>query len=406
METLNYRKVLILSLLGLLVVALIIWCGLWLLTSKIVISTDPAATIFVRQAESDFEEIGKGLGTYKTRSKSPVFVESRLNEKSTQKSIEPVRRKETHVSLELKETAAADYFADGPIIYPHIDGKFMYGINPNTNSLTVKPLRNVKARAPRVPLLPFLKQIIWFDTKNFLYITLGRGAGIAGAGPADDHSEINFIDAANIGNNLLLVAEDGVYLGKNRSIDRVKKVSALTANASHNVFATPDHFYYTSLLYEDIADESDEPVGKQTIVAVFDINGKKTVEHRLAIGDLIKNVVEIDQQVFVLLSESGLCFVDSATNTSQTKSFSLGKVEDLVTYNGRLLLLGEGGLWEYDRLGDAYYRLASYPQDEGYTPKSLVVLGKSLYFSTTTSRTTAQGKSSAASSRVYEVKLP
>lgn len=399
---LKNHKLTIYAALGLTGLLVVIWTILQLFTSTISVSTHDYASIYAKQGGTDFKKIGTGRAVLKTRNKEAVFIEARLNEQITQRSVIPQRRQTQQISLGLRPLVEPKSFAEGPVIYPLVDGQFIHGINPHTNSLTVKRLEGSDGTLPDVPLLPFLKQIIWFDRQNFLYITLGRGAGIYGNSTDHGHGSLSYSAAATNGSAIALLGTDGVYLAENRDLANAQKISSYIDNSAPNIFMSNDRIFRISLIYEPIVEEQDEPLGKETELLAFNLDGRREEEMRLPIKTPVRKMVTLENGELGLLSDEGLHFLKVGIGESNKKEFSFGKVQDFVEYKGHLLLLGESGLWEYNRSASEYYKLANYPMGEGYVPDSLTIFRNNLYFSTSNK---AGGTSSRGKSTVYIINL-
>ena len=66
------------------------------------VSAPQDAKIFAKQDSDNFKELGSANVTYKTKSKSTVFFEARLNDQVSQKSFMPQANKTENVKLDFK----------------------------------------------------------------------------------------------------------------------------------------------------------------------------------------------------------------------------------------------------------------------------------------------------------------
>src|SRR5688500_16843798 len=115
------RKLLIKLIAGLVVVIGIVLFWLWFSTATIAVAANPEATMYARQGDQDFKEIGKGQASFRTRSLDTVFVEARLQDNATQKAVAPIKRQKVRVELATEPLAETKFLARGPLIYPHIE---------------------------------------------------------------------------------------------------------------------------------------------------------------------------------------------------------------------------------------------------------------------------------------------
>lgn len=408
MEALNRRK-LVLGLAVTAAVILFVLLILKLFTATISIKTNnPNAKIFVKQGSGEFSEIGVGEAKYKTRSSAVVFVEARLSDQVSQKSVAPKRLRNTRVSLELEQLAAAKFIATAPLLYPHIENGFVYGINPHTNGFEAQPIENNNAVPPVLPQLPFLKRIVWFDAQNYIYATQGRGVGVISSdlGKQISHQSLSYSDAVAANRDaVVLLAADGVYLAKSIDIEQTTKIASTVEHSEPNLTADDEFIYFSSLIFETGTEEDQQPPAKETKLEVFNLNGQKAHEFTLPFKEKVYKVAAVDETTLALLSPAGLTLLDIKSGQTRNEVFSFGEVQDMLIFNGRLLLLGAAGLWEYDKTGSEYHKIATYPAGEEYVKNSLVVIGNELYFSTSAKEEELLKQSTSAKSAIYQLPL-
>lgn len=376
-------------------------------TATITVKTDPTADIYVRQGgTADYKKIGTGTAGFKTRSEDLTFVESRYKDQVSQTAVTPRRRQNIQIEVKLQPLVKAQRISEGPLAYLHVQGNLVFGLNPQVNNLSVKPLVKTSTNLPRLPALPFLRQLIWTNNDSYIYVSLGQGAGMVRAGVVKLDG-LPYISAAISRNRTLaLLASDGVYLAESSNIGRARKIGSTVQNSTPSIFADNEGIYFSSLVYEEPTDESDEPVGKETQLGVFNTKGKKVENFTLAIKNPLYTITPVNKTMLALLSQSELTLLDRANGSTETKSFSFGKVRDMLMYKDKLLLLGDAGLWEYSLAQNTYHKVATYPEGEEYVANSLTVSGSKLYLSTSVSdEQLLSSQSSSAQSSVYQLSL-
>jgi hypothetical protein len=379
---------------------------LWLTTSTIAVTSQPDAQIFIRQDGSESEYAGTGRAVFRTRSSATVFVEARAEGRVTQQAVKPRRARTTAADLQLRELAETRAIAEGPLIFPHIEKGFIYGINPRTKSLAVNPLGRADRLEPALPNLPFVKRIIWLGSaSHFLYVSQGRGTGVIGG--RQPRAGLPYTDAALLPgtSDLALLAADGVYLARRANFQTASKIADTTANSAPSIFADGGRIFFASLIFEELEQEADQPRGVETRLLVFGRGGEQQHDFRLELTEPIYKIVALDDDTAGLLTGTGLTELELASGKTAERAFDFGRVRDLIVFRDRRLLLSETGLWEYDAASGASYKIAGYPTGEEYTDNSLAVINGALYFSTSIKRDELLKDSTAARSSVYRVVL-
>lgn len=404
----NNKKLIVIIIASLVGIIIIAFLFIKFTTATINVTTQENAKIYSKQGTVEFKEVGRGKATISTRESSQVIIEARLNGQVVQKPVTPQKNKSITVDLQFKPLVEAKYFAPGPLIYPYIENGFIYGINPNTNGLSVSAIEGNTNSEPTLPLLPFMKQVFWTSSNNFTYVTLGRGAGFVRNNQIEEGNYSNNVAMAKSdSNNYILLNKNGYYFSPQFNLGKVTKLADIPNNSSPSVFADNNYLYAVSLIYNESKDEGDvEPTGKETNLLIFDTNGNKIKETKLALTQEVNKVVSINKSKIAILSSDGIFILDLGTNNIQVKSFSFGDVQDMVIYKDRLILMGSDGLWQYNYDSDEYYKVATYPENQEYTPGSLVVLNKNLYFSTSvTKEALLKDKALIIRSGVYKIEF-
>lgn len=409
----RFNKTLFYLLLGLAALLIGVFFALRLLTATITITGPAESEIYVKQGTEGFQQIGISQATFKTRSLETVYVEARLNQQVSQAEIAPKRRENLVVDIEIRPLAQAQRLASGPLIYPRIDDGYIYGINPNINNLAVEPLGQGTKSHPPLPLLPFLKKVVWQNSQNYYYLTLDGRAGIVRNSKSvfDDPGEQSlegkaYDDVVNLGTGKFgLMASDGLFMFNGVSLSSSAKLAGPVNNSTSSLFVSGKHLYVSSLIYEEEGAAHEELRGQETILEVFNLEGKKIQDYNLPIAEPIYRAVSQNGPSITLLTASGLYLFDTQTQALQLKTFSFGTVRDLLAHKDKLLLLGTSGLWEYQNDTGQYYKVAAYPDGEEYVIDSLATLNGKVYFSTSISEGAFSDASSSANSNIYQLDL-
>ncbi len=350
-------------------------------SSTFIISAPQNANIFVKQDSETFKEIGKTNATYKSRSKSTVFFEARLNDQVSQKSYSPQGNSTTNVNLDFKPLVNAQPFANGALTNLFIENGFVYGINANTNSLTASPILPSTSVAPNVLLLPFLKQAIWKNSTNYYAVTLGRGTQVIENNKILDGNLLPYSSIAVGKSNSVLLGKDGYYFAESNNLNKTKKLTDLKPQTEPQVFADNTYLYTISLVLNKTTNEDEVPTGKESNFIIYDQNGTQKFNITLPIKDQIYKIIALDSNNVMALTNNQLLFINLKEKSITPQDFSFGQVKDMVVYKNKILLLGSGGLWEYDNTSKQYSKVATYPTTQEYVPYSLTVLSDNLFFS-------------------------
>jgi len=376
-------------------------------TTTINITAPQDAKIFIKQASNSFSEIGTTTATYKTRDAGVIIVEARDDGRVVQRSVTPAHNKTKTINLEFQPLVSAQIFSQGSLTNLFIQNGFTYGINSHTNNIAAFPILPSIGLSPILPsTLPFLKQVIWKNPKNFTAITLGRGSIVVKDNVIEDNENYPFSMVGVGQKNAVLLGKDGFYFSTDTDVSKTNRLSELIQNSIPQVFADSTYLYGVSLINEPIKDESDHPVGKETNLILYDQNGKQVNNFTVPIKSSIYKVVALNNSTLAILSENQLVLVDTNTKKITTQDFSFGFVKDMVIYKNKLLLLGSDGLWQYNTSTTEYYKIALYPPNQEYVPFSLTVLDGSLFFSTSvTSKALKEKTGPTVTNGVYKISL-
>lgn len=392
----------------------------WYFSSTILISGPPSAQVFVKQGGQSFKEIGKGTASYKTKSEDTVFIEVRSGESTTQKSQKPVRRKTESVRLALKDTVEATRIGPGPMTHFHTENGFVYGINPNTNSLDVKSMSGSRS-VPTLPLLPFLKQVFWVNSSNFIYVSSSKGTGVISSDAARNVANLPYYAASKSSTGkIALLGSNGLYVANGLDLKSAKKIAEAKSNVSSFLFSDDGSIYYGWLEFSE-HEETDEiswfgnrgeaesheedPTIQDVKLNIYTHEGSSLHELTLPIQSQVLKVLSTGDNVVAVLAGDGLRVVDLKTKETRLVEFSLGEVRDMVLVDKKIVVLGSSGLWELDTGKGEASKVSYFPGNEEYVPSSLTLSGEDLYFSSRSSSSDLVSGSSTQSS-ILKVVLP
>lgn len=393
----NRKKTLVGAILGLIALFGMFWFYSWFLTATIMV-TSPQADIYIKQG--NVEVSAKGRATFRTRSTEKVFIEAKKDGSAAQKYVQPERRQTINVSLDLKQPVEAERVGTGPLSHSLIEDGFIYGINPYNGYLGVEPLAgNDTNQLPKIPFLPSLAQVVWRDSRNFIYITSTEGAGVVSTQPGASVEGLIYTAAASSDDITALLDSKGLYLANGIDAKNAKKIDSAQTNVPPFLFADDRFVFYGWSVFEDVHGnqdeepavsvedeeaEEDDPGIESSRLKIFNHSGERLYEITIPSKDQVYKILSVNESELVALAGDGLFIInlDSDEPKTEGKTFSFGRVRDMVMADSRLLLLGPAGLWEYSLDNDEYYKMASYPVGGEYVPTTLTAQGSTLYFST------------------------
>lgn len=379
-------------------------------TSRFVINAPQNSKIFVKQNSNSFSELGTTTAKYNTNSSSEVYFEARLDGQVSQKSFKPKSHHTETVNLSFQPIINAQLFAKGALTSIFIENGFIYGINPHTNALAAFPIIPSQTTAPNVPLLPYLKQIIWKNSKNFYAVTLGRGTQVVENNTRFEGNQLPYGAIATGRENSILVGNNAYYFSQNTNLNKTVKLSDFIKNSEPNVFADFNFLYAVNTINDisskEVSNNDDTVIvtPKETNLLIFNQSGQQKYNLNLDIKSKIYKLLSIDQNTLIALTENKLNIIEINTKKVTEKDFSFGVVKDMVLYNNKLLLLGSDGLWQYSIDNNQYTKVAKYPSSQEYVANSLTVLNGSLFFSTSATKEAIKNQSgSDVTNAIYKI---
>ena len=407
------RKAVTVTVLSLIFIVLCVIFYLWYTTATILIKSS-GADIYVSEQKdrSSFKKIGFSEAAYRTRTQGNLYIEARGKQgQATQKPIQPKRRTTTTINLTLNEIIQVEPVTDLAFTYPLITKGYIFGINGNTNSLSMKSINN-SAKAPLLPYLPELKKVIWYGEGDFAWVSYNRQSGYVNNWGktyiTEGDEPLPNIDIDRQGNTTALLSNAELRLSTGNDPYKSKRIASALNTDPSRVFVSPKYISMTSFNTSSASSEegvSDIPTGAD--LTVYTHSG--VLKQRISLPknvDIIYKVEYLGDEQLGVLSDGKMYVVDIEDGSFTRKDFAFGTVNDLVAYKGRILLMGNTGLWSYDLDKDNYYRVANYANGETYVDNSLTVLDDQLYFSSSLKGSSSWGKpDTQANNRMYRVDL-
>lgn len=370
----------------------------WFVTSTVTITASDA--VIVVKQDDKTTTFNSSPAVFKTRSIATVFIEARRSDDGiTQRGIVPKRRQNTRIALEVQALARAELVNQAPYIYPLIENNLIFGIRPYNGDIAVSNIIGSDSGAlPKLPGLYDLKQILWRDSKNFIYVTKLKGTGVASTQPGLIRRDLPYTAVAAVdADRTALLSRFGLHLStKGLDIADAPVIAEPRNDTLPFVFADRRFIFYG---WPDVAASQDQ--GKRTssdeasereaevngtILSIYTPGGDVAGQFRVAIKTKVHKILSLDEQRIVILADDGLYITSLRGKGTRKESFLFGVVKDMALYRNRLLLLGSAGLWEFDSSDETYHKTATYPVGEEYVPYSLAVINNALYFSTSVAK--------------------
>ena len=359
------------------------------------ITTETGADIYVStERGGEYKKIGTGDAKYSTR-KVPitVYVSVTKGDKKTLSSTHLLRGDNKKMKLSLKNRVQASKLYEGALSYVNIEGPIVQGILPDEYSIVSFRTDREEELRPEFVGIPYLSKIVWYDANNFVYRTFDKevglfksGTDLSTAGMVNDISLVDgskpnfedyplFYDVSKYPRKpLVAISSLGVFLSDNMGTTLKQIVKPLNDSGdTYSLFTTENNIF----LYKQLdASEQEETTSHKSKLSVneYDYTGKliKTLD---VPGSSIKGIVEKDNIVYIL-TDTGLVTVKDGRVGDLSLYFSY--VRDIVLFKGKLLILGDEGLW----LADDNSLFLMYSFDDGAVglSKSISVSGDKLIF--------------------------
>jgi hypothetical protein len=384
----------------LIVVVLVIFVGglaFWLTNKSHVSITAPeGAEILVSEnPDEEPESIGTGSAKYSTRKTGDLFIIVKKDGQQTQTSAQLEHRKTKDVNVTLIAQANRQKVADEGLSHIYFGQEFIYGINPNTRSISYFPTGVNQIPDQNYSLLPYASKVIWTDPTNFTFNTYGEGVKqVVGGNLFEDIDEgeglglSEFFDFDQAPNKpLVLLNETGVYLSDGFSIPGTTEITNLSSpSGTLAVFADQDQIYLANQTFEEVEEESDKPNPVESKVSIFGYDGSEKGNIVLPKPQEVNKVELVNNKTYVVLAEDQLYFMDKDTRDIQSAPYYFANSKDFIVVNNQLLVLNSRGLWKFDTDKKAYYLVSEFQEDEEYVAGSLTTMDDGVYFSSKSSR--------------------
>jgi len=414
-EVIKYKikKVLITFFALVFMIVVLIFIFIELNKAKLVIITEENADIYATQERgAEMVRVGTTKATFKTNSENVVYIEVRSGAAATHTSAEVKRRQTVEVSVDLKEPSSPEKISEGPLSYMHVQGDFVYGINPNTRNFSFRSTKGKGIAPVSFASLPYARKADWIDNKNFVYSSYGRGVGNVISGrnymfvEQVSHNTKTFLDYAKAPNRpIVLLSEDGLYSTSSFRSDDFKQIAPFDFVGSQSMFADSENIY---LAIKQFGDEGEGamPVTTSSVLRIFNYQGNNLKNFDLPLDQEVMRVINIDSKgVYAVLTDSQLLLIDKETGDHQNiPSYSI-EARDIVELNGKIYTLNSNGLWHVDLSTNNQYLIASFPEHQLYTSGSLLVRSGEIFFSTEQDMDVLRADSSMTGSGIYKVKF-
>jgi hypothetical protein len=172
------RRLIIVSII--LVVAVLIGASVLnrLSAFNITVQAPEGSRIFVALSpEGEMKEIGKNTVSYLTKQKEPIHFRIVRNNEESMISLEPQKFDSQTVEVSFENTVSAQKFLEGPLINPLVERDTLYGLSATTRTLSSFGLSGFKPVRQSFVGLPFMKEVAWRDSRNFVYEKFAGGVG-------------------------------------------------------------------------------------------------------------------------------------------------------------------------------------------------------------------------------------
>lgn len=401
----NYKKILFISIPLLILIGIGIWYYLRVTTATIIVAAPADSEIYVIDNSSDFKLLGKNEVQYKTRSSNEIKFEARKDKLKSQKTVKPEKNKTIRVELAFEKQLSLQSVAKVAMSNFLIEKNFVYGINSNTKSFTSVPINNTNLTSPVTPLLPNVKNIIYEDGRNFIYVSIGLGTGIVENNKVQEDEIFDYSNASVINTEkLALLGKDGLYIANRNDLETAKKINGYYNDSSPSIYSNPNNIYMVSRIYGK-TEEGLVPEPLENKIQIFDSNGVKVNEYTINTKDKINNVLQFSKDIVVAITTNNIYFINNSTKEISNLSFSFGEVKDSVIFKNELFLLGTDGLWRYRVSDNDFVRMASYPEEQQYVPLSLTVQNNEMYFSTSITDSALKNSKSTETNNIFRVEF-
>lgn len=399
-----------------------IWLVLYLTRhGTITISSEPGAELFVATSRgAEFKKIGTTTATFKSR-QTPldVYFMAARDGKKTISGTTIKRGDNKPLKLALTNKVEAKQIANQSLANVYLEGVTGQGIIPAEFTLVNFRTDGDVPLRPDFAGLPYIKKVVWYDANNFVYSSFNQGVGsfingkplysngigteILGTNETDDavyEEDFKLLDISKVpGQPLVLSSSDELFLSDTMgsTLRPIAKFEAMPQTIS-SLFTTKSHIYRHSG-EEPAAYASEENVAADqalhsSVLYEYDYQGKNTNEFTIP-DSTVRAMAEKNNKTFILTPDK-LITLEGGTAASDSLYFKLAR--DLTSYKDRILLLGDGGVWQISEDGTSSQLLFEFGDGAGLA-QSFSTSGDTLIFGT---QPTADGQGSA---KMFSIRL-
>lgn len=367
--------------------------------AQLVVSSEGGANIKLATIKGgEFKKVGTGSATFSTRVAGTYFVQAEKDGRTTQASVVLTKRKTVEISLALNQLTDSSKIADGSLAFPHLEGGFAFGVNPNTKLLAAVPLKNPDSYTPFFFFgVSFVTKVSWLNKDNFLYRSEG-GLGSVNKGSAqllDPIGEEIFVDftRAEGSRPFVLLTNRALYTQSSSLSSSRKLLTPINSSTSPRLFCDDTYIYLVQPEFIYYGDEGTIPDIVKTQITTYDYGGNLVNNQSVDIFENILRLVRRDNGDLVALTENGVYTIGSGGQVHQIP-FHFQNTKDLVLVNDKIYILSTDGLWRVamDNPG-VFYLLTPFPSRQDYLEDSLIISPnkQELYFGTRSSSSTQNG---------------
>lgn len=396
---------------GILLLAVVIGTVLFFTRpGKITVSAENGAELYVATEKSgEFKKIGTTTATYSTRKvPSEVYVMATRDGKKTISGLVAERGKTKSAELTLAKQIGAKPIMNGSVSSAFFDGTLGQGIVAGDYSLT-----NFRTDRPDEPFrpefigIPYLKKAIWYDANNFVYNSFRKGVGrfvngthvgnegIATSISGKDLGQIEpdeetgaLVDLKDISRSgdkpLALLSSSNIFLSNDLGASLRSIVGfELIEDTNVGLFTTDNYIY--RFAGEDpsaYASESEASEGTEEEHAAslyqYDYSGKQLTRVDIH-SESIKAVASRGKKSYILTPDK-LVLLENGNVSDLSLYFTYAR--DITTYKDRVVMLGDGGLWQIGEDGVSIQLLYDFKDSGVGLAQSFSVSGGSLIFGT------------------------
>jgi hypothetical protein len=403
----NKTKIIIGSLLSLIVIV-----GLILFLTrpgKVTVTSESGAELSVATEKSGmFKKIGVGTATYSTRKvPSEVYVMATKDGKKTISGLVAERGKTKSVNLALTAQVSVKPIMNGSVSSAFFDGTVGQGIVAGDYSLVnFKTDRVDEPLRPEFIGIPYLKKAIWYDANNFVYNSFRQGVGrfingkhvgkegfansISGKDldslePEETDDIVDIKDISRSGDKpLVLLSSSNIFISNDRG-GSLRSIAGFepTSSSTVGLFTTSDYiFRFAGDDPSAHASESEAPSNNKndhaSTLYQYDYSGKELAKLSIH-SESVRAVASRGKKSFILTPEK--LILSEAGGTSDLALY-FTYARDITTYKNRVVLLGDGGLWQIGDDGVSLQLLYDFKESGVGLAQSFSISAGSLIFGT------------------------